>query len=105
MAGLPSEFDVDADIRRARLPPGAFYTDPRAFAAVRERVFARSWHLVGHERELAAAGARRPFTLLPGLLDEPLLLTRAVDGGLAAQSRERDAEDYTLHSTKLANSR
>jgi choline monooxygenase len=81
-----AHLDVDADLRRARLPPAAFYTDPRAFDAVRERVFARSWHLVAHESELAAPGARRPLTLLPGLLDEPVLLTRAGDGVVRALS-------------------
>lgn len=78
-------FEIDADIRRARLPPGGYYSDPRAFELTRERVFARGWHVVGHESELAA-GARRPVTLLPGLLDEPLLLTRAGDGVLRALS-------------------
>ena len=43
---LPLE--IDPDIRRARTPPGAFYTDPAVWAAQRERLFPRTWHLVAH---------------------------------------------------------
>jgi len=75
----PGELPIDPDVRRARTPPGEFYAGGRWFEALRERVWRRTWHLVGHESELAAPGARRPVALLPGLLDEPLLLTR--DGG------------------------
>lgn len=63
---------IDPDVRRAHTLPGRAYTDPAVFDAARERVFARSWN--------AAAGfsghAVEPFTLLPGVLDEPLVLTR-----------------------------
>ena len=42
----------------------------------RDRVFARTWHYAGHEDLVKVAGQVHPFTLLPGGLDEPLLLTR-----------------------------
>lgn len=69
-------FDIDADIRRARTLPAAVYTSPEVYAAARERIFARSWQLVGDADRLRVPGQVLPVTLLPGLLDEPLLLTR-----------------------------
>lgn len=64
--------DIHADIARAQTPPVDFYTDPGAFALLRERVLARSWHLV--TEPTPPPGAVRPWNLLPGCLDEPLLL-------------------------------
>jgi choline monooxygenase len=70
---LPS---IDADIRRAWTLPGAFYHDAALHGRVRERVFARSWQLVADVEQVRVPGQVFPFTLLEGLLDEPLLLTR-----------------------------
>jgi choline monooxygenase len=66
---------VPPDLSRGRTLPGEFY-DAAHFARLREAVFARSWQLIGVADELPAVGGVRPITLLPGLLDEPLLLTR-----------------------------
>ncbi|MED5371212.1 MAG: SRPBCC family protein [Myxococcota bacterium] len=51
-----------------------YYRDPALFAAQADRIFAPSWqvldpHLTRPDKQL------RPFTLLPGMLDEPLLRT------------------------------
>src|SRR5215217_2253934 len=67
---------IDADIRRAATLPAEVYSDPRWFAAARDRVFARSWQLVADTDAVRVPGATYPFTLLDGILDEPLLLTR-----------------------------
>ncbi len=67
---------VDPDIRKASTLPPAIYTDPGLFALAKERVFARSWQLVADVDQLAVPGQCVPVTLLPGVLDEPLLLTR-----------------------------
>lgn len=69
-------FTVDPDIALAQTMPGAIYTDPTIFALVRERVFAPSWQFIGDTLGLSTRGQLRPFTLLPGFLNEPLLLTR-----------------------------
>lgn len=66
------QLEIDPDITRARTPPAAFYTDAAAFELLRERVLARSWHCVGD----AGVAPLHPLTLLPGCLDEPLLLAR-----------------------------
>ena len=67
---------IEEDIRRATTLPGWVYTDPAVYARIRERVFARSWQLVGDLDRVKVPGQVAPFTLLEGLLDEPLLLTR-----------------------------
>jgi len=71
--------DVDPDIRRARTLPGWVYTDPEAFALQRERVFVSAWHWVADDSAVRARGQVHPFTLQPGVLGEPLLLTRDQD--------------------------
>ena len=72
-----TSFSVDADIARARTPPGSFYApSAAAFAEQRERVFARSWQLVPRLSALGAHGDALPFSLLRGALDEPLLAVR-----------------------------
>jgi choline monooxygenase len=75
-------FDVDQDIHRAQTPPGRLYTDPAVHATMRERVFASSWQLVGDTDQVKVPGQVSPLTLLEGLLDEPLLLTRDRDDRL-----------------------
>src|SRR5262249_22037796 len=73
--------DVDPDIGKALTPPCELYFDPRQFAAQREKVFARSWIPIGAAADVAAPGVAKAVTLLPGCLDEPLLLVNA--GGTA----------------------
>jgi choline monooxygenase len=68
-----SEFDIDPDIRRARTLDSDFYTDSRYFEQSIDRIFARTWHFAGRADEVEGL---KPLTLLPGFLDEPLLLTR-----------------------------
>ncbi len=69
-------FDIDPDVTRARTLPKRFYLDDEAWALARERIFAPCWQWLGHLGDVATAGSLSPRTLLPGLLDEPLLLAR-----------------------------
>jgi choline monooxygenase len=78
--------DVDLDVRRARTPHKSLYLDEAMWARVREQVYARAWHWLGPQPALAQPCALQPVDLLPGLLDEPLLLTRDADGALHALS-------------------
>jgi choline monooxygenase len=71
-----AQFSIDADITRASTPPAAVYHDPAVYDVQREQIFARSWQLVEHAGRVRAAGHVLPFTMLPGCLDEPLVLTR-----------------------------
>ena len=72
----PRTYAIDADIRVASTLDAAFYRDEAAYAATRERVFARTWQWIGALGDVAAIESFAPRELLPGLLDEPLLLAR-----------------------------
>lgn len=68
-----SVFNIDHDIRKARTLSSDFYTDESFFELSKERIFAKTWQFVGHAAELDGL---KPLTLLPGFLDEPILLTK-----------------------------
>lgn len=80
------ELYVDPDIRRASSLPPEVYRDPASFRAQVESVLRRTWHLVADAARVAAPGDLFPVTLLPGSLDEPLLLSRDAEGRLHALS-------------------
>lgn len=61
--------------------PGSFYRDAAMLDQLRERVFLPSWQWAFGPEGLPAPGHVRPFTLLPGFLDEPLLATASEQGG------------------------
>lgn len=70
------KLDIQSDIRKAATLPAWFYRDSQAFETVKEKIFARSWHYVADATVVEAPTVQYPFTLLPGVMDEPLLLTR-----------------------------
>jgi len=67
------------DIRSATTPRGERYFDADRFSAQAEAIFAPAWHLLPPMPEGANTA---PFSLLPGMLDEPLLQTREENGRL-----------------------
>ena len=73
-------YQIDPDITAASTLPGRFYADAKAWHAAREGVFARSWQWVGDVKDVESPNSLAPRTLLPGLLDEPLLLVRDASG-------------------------
>ena len=79
-------FHVDHDITRARTLDPAFYEDEAAWKLTRERVFARTWQWLGDLADVASPQSLSPRDLLPGCLDEPLLLARDGDGTLRCLS-------------------
>lgn len=81
-----SPYLVHPDISVASTLPGAYYADADAWAAARERVFGRTWQWLGDLRDVAGRESLSPRTLLPGLLDEPLLLARDAGGTLRCMS-------------------
>lgn len=86
---MNSVYRVHPDITVASTLEGAFYHDAAAYELARERVFARSWQWIGDLADVAAPGAScnlSPRDLLPGLLNEPLLLARDRQGELRCLS-------------------
>jgi choline monooxygenase len=79
-------YEVDEDITVASTLPGRFYSDGAAFDALRERAFARTWQWIGLLGDVARPSTLSPRELLPGFLDEPLLLARDEAGELRCLS-------------------
>jgi len=79
-------FEIHPDVAQAQTLDSAFYLDPDVYAQVREQVFVRSWQWLGTLDDVAAPSTVSPRTLLPGLLDEPLLLARDSAGSLRCMS-------------------
>jgi choline monooxygenase len=69
---------IDSDISQAWSIPAPFYTDPEVAARETERIFARTWQVVGRREQLA-----KPSDFFTTeLLGEPLLLVRGSLGEL-----------------------
>lgn len=79
-------FSVDPDIAIARTLDPRFYSDADAYAATRDRIFSRTWQWLGTLEDVDDPGTLSPRMLLPGLLDEPLLLARDAGGVLRCLS-------------------
>src|SRR4051794_23782198 len=69
-----SIFEIDPDIRKARTLASEFYTDERYLEESKDKIFARTWQFLGHTSDVDNL---KPVTLLPGFLDEPLLLVKS----------------------------
>ena len=78
MSESKESMQVDANISRAWTLPARLYYDAAVFAAERERIFARTWQVVGHHDQVAKAGDY--FTT--ELVGEPLLIVRDGEGRL-----------------------
>jgi choline monooxygenase len=69
---------VDADITQAWTLPARLYTDETVFTAENEKIFSRTWQVVGHASQVAHAGDY--FTTERA--GEPLVFVRDLDGKL-----------------------
>jgi choline monooxygenase len=78
MDGFPDTFEIAADIAQAWSLPAAYYTHPDIFTLEKERIFSRTWQVIGHRDQLAKPGDY--FTT--ELAGEPLLLVRGDQGEL-----------------------
>lgn len=67
-------FEIDERIQVAQTPPGKAYSDPSIFRMECDRVFTRAWLAAPQVPD--ESGYVEPFMLLPGAMDEPLILTR-----------------------------
>lgn len=83
---MTTRYAVDPDITIAATLPGAFYHDPAIHARLKSAVFSRTWQWIGDTADVSEPGSLSPRDLLPGLLDEPLLLARDAGGTLRCLS-------------------
>jgi choline monooxygenase len=79
-------YAVDPDITVASTIDKAFYLDPASCALAQDRIFGRTWQWLGDLADVAQHNQLSPRSLLPGLLDEPLLLARDATGTLRCLS-------------------
>lgn len=68
-------FSIPENIRQACTLPSDFYRSPQVFEHSKEAIFASTWHYVADSTVIETSGQVYPFTLLPGVLQEPLVLT------------------------------
>ena len=71
----PNSFEIDPQIERAWTLPAHLYIDPRVAADENDRIFSRTWQVVGHHDQVANAGDY--FTT--ELVGEPLVIVRGAD--------------------------
>jgi choline monooxygenase len=70
------ELYINPDIEQAFTLPSSFYTSPSYFEVSKEKIFAKTWQFCMGMEALSSASQIVPFTLLPGMLDEPILFVR-----------------------------
>jgi choline monooxygenase len=74
---LPMEtLRIDADLAHAWSLPATYYSDPDVSQLEREKIFARTWQVVGHRDQILKPGDY--FTT--NLVGEPLLIVRGAKG-------------------------
>lgn len=71
---------IEKDIRQATTPSADLYINTDWYRVMQSQVFARSWQFIGDLNNTPSPGYVHPFTLLPGCLDEALVLTHDHDG-------------------------
>lgn len=76
------EFPVDPDIRKAKTISTRVYLEPEVLVASKEKIFARTWQFIGDIHQVREPKWVTPVELLPGLLGEPLLLSRDESGSI-----------------------
>ncbi len=76
MAADLKSLEIDRDISRAWSIPAPFYSDPAMAELEKEKIFGRTWQVVGHRDQLLHPGDY--FTT--EMIGEPLLIVRGAKG-------------------------
>ena len=75
-----TDFSVKKNIAKAKTIATDVYTSPAAFETFKEKIFSNSWHFIGDTDMVKDPGSCFPNTILPGYLDEPIVLTKDDNG-------------------------
>jgi len=75
-------FEVHPDISQAKTIATDFYLHADVFRLAKEKIFARTWHLIGDTDQVRESGWVTPVNLMENFLDEPLILSRDKQGDL-----------------------
>lgn len=71
---------IESDIRNAYTLNSRFYRETGQFEAAKDRIWAKAWHYAGDAAAVSKPNYVYPFNLLPGVLEEPLLLATDQQG-------------------------
>lgn len=77
-----STFEVHPDIAKAKTISTDFYLKPEFFEASREKIFAKTWQLIGDTDQVKDPGWVTPVNFLEKYIDEPLVLSKDKEGHL-----------------------
>lgn len=77
---------IERDIRKAQTLNSSFYREASVFEMAKDQIWAKAWHYMGDAADFSEAGFAHPTSLLPGVLDEPLLITADNEGKLRCMS-------------------
>ena len=80
MSGI--EYSFDERLAYAETLPSQWYTDPAVLEREKEKIFSRTWQLVGRAEQVARPGDYFTATIA----DEPLIVVRGADERLRAFS-------------------
>jgi len=78
--------EINTDIRFASTLPAAFYQSREAFELMKEKIFASSWQLVEAGDQAQQPEEVFPFNMMPGYMNEPLMLVRDASNALSCFS-------------------
>lgn len=73
------KLNVQSDITLASTMPASFYTSDYWYESCKEKIFAATWQFCTSRERLSQRGQIIPHTILPGMLDEPVLFVRGED--------------------------
>ncbi len=68
-------FEIDPNSARAKTLATDFYTNPEFFEKSKEKIFVKSWQFLDPNSGGMKPGEIKPINLLPGLFNEPLILS------------------------------
>ena len=81
-----NKFHIDPDITLAETPPSDFYTSEEFYQLSKEKIFSKSWQMIGDTDNVKISNQVFPVTMLDGCLSEPVLLTRDEDDNISCIS-------------------
>jgi len=71
-----TKFTINPDITTATTLDSSFYNDAANYELAREKIFTTTWQWTGALDNVKEPGSIVPLDILPGLLDEPVILAR-----------------------------
>jgi len=81
-----TDFAIDEDIAKAATLASHFYTSNTLFDQAKEKIFAQSWQFCTFREVIRTPGQVVPVSILPGCLDESVLLIRDMEDQLRCVS-------------------